>query len=94
MKISPSWLVERVDRPVGNARASSQEIYSEMYGSLSTSIIHMTNGFTERFSFERVWEIVTTHVNLSYDASSASSSLSVVQMREEIMESELHATEH
>ena len=56
-----SWLMERVDRRMGNAKKSAgQETYSEMYEALSTSVIQMTNG-TELPPFERVREIVMAH---------------------------------
>ena len=53
----------------------------------------MTNG-NRGGSFEQVRRIVLAQSNISYDADSPSASLSVAQMREEIIQSEVHATEH
>ena len=78
-----SWLFSRVNRV----------ILTEMHYALSVGLINMTNG-NLRPSFEQIRGIVLGQSNISYDAESPSASLSVAQMREEIIQSEVHATEH
>ena len=89
-----SWLFSRVNRRLENATDEADRvIFTEMHYALSVGLINMTNG-NLRPSFEQVRGIVLGQSNISYDADSPSASLSVAQMREEIIQSEVHATEH
>ena len=89
-----SWLFSRVNRRLENVTDEADRvILTEMHYALSVGLINMTNG-NLRPSFEQVRGIVLGQSNISYDADSPSASLSVAQMREEIIQSEVHATEH
>ena len=89
-----SWLFSRVNRRLENAtHEADRVIFTEMHYALSVGLINMTNG-NLRPSFDQVREILLGQSNISYDADSPSASLSVAQMREEIIQSEVHATEH
>lgn len=91
-RASASWLFGRVNRRLENVTHEADNvIYDEMYHSLSVSLINMTNG-TELPPAGRVREIVMAPSNLSFDENPPSASLSVAQMCEEIIQSELHAT--
>ena len=89
-----SWLFSRVNRRLENVTDEADRvILTEMHYALSVGLINMTNG-NLRPSFEQVRGIVLGQSNISYDADSPSASLSVAQMREEIIQPEVHATEH
>ena len=89
-----SWLFSRVNRRLENVTDEADRvILTEMHYALSVGLINMTNG-NLRPSFEQIRGIVLGQSNIRYDADSPSASLSVAEMREEIVQSELHVTEH
>ena len=89
-----SWLFSRVNRRLETVTDEADRvILTEMHYALSVGLINMTNG-NLRPSFEQIRGIVLGLSNISYDADSPSASLSVAEMREEIIQSELHVTEH
>ena len=89
-----SWLFSRVKRRLENVTDEADTvILTEMYYALSVGLINMTNGNLPP-SFEQVRGIVLGQSNIAYDADSPSASLSMAEMREEIVQSELHVTEH
>ena len=60
---------------------------------LSVSLINMTSG-TALPSFDQIRGIVMAQSNLPYDENSPSATLSVAEMRSQIVASEVHAVEH
>ena len=89
-----SWLFSRVKRRLENVTDEADtDILTDMYYALSVGLINMTNGNLPP-SFEQIREIVLRQSNIAYDADSPSASLSMAEMREEIVQSELHVTEH
>ena len=89
-----SWLFARVNRRFETATDEADQVmYTEMHYSLSVGLINMTNGITLP-PFDQVRRIVMAHSNMAYDANSPSAALSVAEMRDQIIESEVHAVEH
>ena len=89
-----SWLFSRVNRRWENAIDEADEVmYTEMHYSLSVCLMNMTD-FNTLPPFDRVRRIVMAHSNMAYDENSPSATLSVAEMRDQILASEVHAVEH
>ena len=89
-----SWLFARVNRRRESVMDEADDvIYTEMHYALSVSLINMTSG-TALPSFDQIRGIVMAQSNLPYDENSPSATLSVAEMRSQIVASEVHAVEH
>lgn len=89
-----SWLFARVNSSLENATEEADQVmYTETHYSLRVGLINMTNGITFP-PFDQVRRSLTAHSNMAYDANSPSAALSVAEMRDQIIESEVHAVEH
>ena len=67
-------------------------MYTEMHYSLSVCLINMSNGNTLP-PFDQVRRMVMAHSNMACDENSPSSTLSLAEMRDQTVASEVHAVE-